>query len=228
MSQVNNLRGYFSILLTELVQRMAREFLATDGDIRAVLQVMFASESFWAPEHRAAKVKRPFELVVSALRATGAELTATAAAPAESARPGMDPDPVLHGAGTGLLAILRQLGQSPYGARPPTGFDDRAESWLSTGALLNRMKFSFRLAGDRIDGVRLPAGSLTASGKGGAGWVAELGRQLYGRVPAPATVEPIARRLETRRSNRRREPELRARRTLALGWLLAAPEFQRR
>ena len=56
-----------------LVDRMAETFRKTDGDLRQVLLTMFKSQEFWAPEAYRAKIKTPFEMTVSAVRAIGAE-----------------------------------------------------------------------------------------------------------------------------------------------------------
>ena len=53
-----------------LITAMSKTFLKTDGDIRAVLETMFTSQEFWAPQAYRARVKTPFEFVVSSLRAT--------------------------------------------------------------------------------------------------------------------------------------------------------------
>src|SRR5205823_2739107 len=57
-----------------LVARMANAFQETDGDIRAVLSTMFNSPEFFSEGAYRAKLKSPFEMVVSAVRATGAEV----------------------------------------------------------------------------------------------------------------------------------------------------------
>ncbi len=57
-----------------LVDRMAKAFLASGGDIKTVLRTMFESPEFWAPEVYRAKVKTPEEFVLSAVRASGAEV----------------------------------------------------------------------------------------------------------------------------------------------------------
>ena len=61
----------------ELVDRMAKTFLTTDGDLREVMRTMFTSAEFWAPENIHAKVKTPFEMMASALRATNADVDYT-------------------------------------------------------------------------------------------------------------------------------------------------------
>jgi uncharacterized protein (DUF1800 family) len=125
-----------------LVDRAAATFTATRGDLRAVVRTILASPEFVAAEARHAKIKTPFEFAVSALRATGAEVTDASA----------------------VLARLRTLGMPLYFAQPPTGYADTADAWINTGALVNRMNFAVDLAANRIAGVRvdLPAEAVDA------------------------------------------------------------------
>ncbi len=58
-----------------LVDRMAKAFLSSDGDMAVVLKTMFRSPEFWSPDVYRAKVKTPLEYVVSAARASNASLT---------------------------------------------------------------------------------------------------------------------------------------------------------
>ena len=53
--------------------RRAR-FRETDGDIREVVRTIVTSPEFFAPDAYRAKVKTPFEFVVSAVRATGTDI----------------------------------------------------------------------------------------------------------------------------------------------------------
>ena len=57
-----------------LVDRLAARFTETHGDLRAVMTLLLTSPEFLAPASYRAKVKTPFEFVVSAVRATGAEI----------------------------------------------------------------------------------------------------------------------------------------------------------
>ena len=98
-----------------LVARAADRFKATDGDIREVVRVIVTSPEFLASQR--AKTKNPFEFVVSAVRVTGLEVT--------NALP--------------LVQWLRDLGMPLYGAQPPTGYSDKAEAWVNSGALLDRI-----------------------------------------------------------------------------------------
>jgi uncharacterized protein (DUF1800 family) len=116
----------------DLVRRAAARFTATRGDIREVVRTVVTSPEFFAPAAYRAKVRTPFEFVVSAVRATGAETT--------GALP--------------LVPALRDLGMPLYGCQPPTGYADRAEAWVNTGALLNRMNFAVSLTAGTLRGVR--------------------------------------------------------------------------
>jgi len=110
-----------------LVDRAAKRFHDTDGDIREVVRTIITSPEFFSASAYRAKVKTPFEFVVSALRATGTD--------APSALP--------------FVAALRDLGMPSYMCQPPTGYADRADAWVNTGALLARMNFAVTLTAPR-------------------------------------------------------------------------------
>ncbi|MEM1181305.1 MAG: DUF1800 domain-containing protein [Acidobacteriota bacterium] len=115
-----------------VVDRLAEVFLRTDGDLQKVMVALVESPEFWALEATRAKIKSPFELAMSSLRALGADLA--------------DPRP--------LAKWIEEMGQPLYAYQAPTGYPDRAEAWVNTGALLRRMNFSLELATGRIAGTR--------------------------------------------------------------------------
>jgi uncharacterized protein (DUF1800 family) len=115
-----------------LVNRMAKAFVASGGDIKVVLRVMFNSPEFWSSEVYRAKLKTPEEFVVSAVRASGAEVT--------NAVP--------------LTQALAKLGMPFYEMQTPNGYSWMATPWVNTGDLVNRMNFSLALSGDRVSGVQ--------------------------------------------------------------------------
>jgi uncharacterized protein (DUF1800 family) len=132
-----------------LVDRAAAVFLRTDGDLRAVLVAIITSPEFWSAEAYRAKIKTPLEVVASAMRALDGRI-----APA-----GAGPD----GLGEGGVALAREvarLGEPLYEAQPPTGYPDRAEAWVNTGALLGRMNFALGLAHNRLRGARVDLASF--------------------------------------------------------------------
>ena len=159
-----------------LVDRAAKTFLATDGDIRQVVRTVITSPEFFAADAYRAKVKTPFEFVVSALRATGADV--------------LDAMP--------LVQSVRQLGMPLYMCQPPTGYADKAEAWVNTGALLNRMNFALQLVNGRMRAVQPGAGEVGAA----------LADDLSG-----ATAATIARATDPRQ---------------VAALTLGSPEFQRR
>ena len=114
-----------------LVDRMAKSYLSSGGDIAAVLNTLFHSPEFWSAGAYRAKVKTPIEFVVSAARASNATT--------ENMQP--------------LVNALREMGMPLYGAIPPTGYNWQASTWVSTGALVNRMNFALRLAANRLPGI---------------------------------------------------------------------------
>src|ERR1700723_2412468 len=124
-----------------LVDRMAKTFQKTKGDIREVLTTLFHSPEFWDDSTYRAKVKTPLEFVASAVRATGAEID--------------DVQP--------LVGQLNRMGMPLYGAQPPTGYSMKAETWVSSSALLNRMNFALALTSDKIKAVKADVGQLVKS-----------------------------------------------------------------
>jgi len=116
-----------------LVDRAAKRFRDTGGDLREVTRTILTSPEFLSPDAYGAKMKTPFEFVVSALRATGADVT--------DALP--------------IARALQQLGMPLYQCQPPTGYKDTADAWLNTGALVERMNFAVRLATSRLPGTSI-------------------------------------------------------------------------
>ena len=117
---------------TALVNRMAQNFQSTHGDIASVLRTMIHAPEFWAASTYQAKVKTPLEYVVSAARASGADIVNT--------QP--------------LVNALNQMGMPLYACVPPTGYSDKADAWVSTGELVTRMNFALSLATNHFGGIK--------------------------------------------------------------------------
>ena len=118
---------------TSLVDRMAKTFLKQQGDIKSVLITLVTSPEFWAPSAMQDKIKSPFELAVSSVRNLGAKID--------------DPVP--------LNYWITRMGEKMYNYQAPTGFPDKAQYWINTGSLLNRMNFGLAFAGGRIQGISM-------------------------------------------------------------------------
>lgn len=124
-----------------LVDRAAATFTKTDGDIRETLRTIFLSPEFNSPEAYRAKVKRPFELAISAIRTLGGETTG---------------GPQLH-------QWIARMGEPLYGFQTPNGYSDTAESWVNTGGLLERLNFGLTLASNHIPGTRVDLQQFVAT-----------------------------------------------------------------
>lgn len=125
----------------ELVDRLSATFLESGGDMRALLRQIVRSPEFWDSDARRAKIKTPFELATSGLRALGADLG--------------NPGP--------LNKWVTRMGQPLYRYQAPTGFPDRAEMWVNAGSLLHRMNFGISLAANQIKGVRVDYGAFAGA-----------------------------------------------------------------
>ena len=125
-----------------LVDRMAETFQKSDGDIREVLKTMLKSQEFWSPDLYRVKVKTPLEFVASSIRASGADV--------QEAMP--------------LVQALNRMGMPLYEQQPPTGYPMKAEAWVNSSALLNRMNLSLQLGTGRMRGVDFNAQNLLGRG----------------------------------------------------------------
>ena len=114
-----------------LVDRMAKTFLTSGGDIGAVLRTLYHSPELWETPDWRAKVKTPLEFVVSAARASNVDTTE------------LQP----------LVNALQGMGMQVYGAIPPTGYNWQASTWVSTGALVNRMNFALQFSSNKLAGI---------------------------------------------------------------------------
>ena len=151
-----------------LVERMAQTFTKTDGDLRAVLQTLFASPEFFSEGAWQTKIKSPFEMVISAVRAIGGEASDAFT----------------------LVQKINDLGEPLYNKLEPNGYPNTGDAWLSTSGIMGRMNFSTALASGLVPGVRLDSSRL--AGKD----TPALERDLLGREPSAQTQVAIDRGLE--------------------------------
>ena len=114
-----------------LVDRMAKSYLKSGGNIPTVLKTLFDSPEFWEASDYRSKVKTPLEFVASAARASNANI--------DNFQP--------------LVNALRQMGMPLYGCIQPNGYGWTAAGWVSTGALVDRMNFALALAANRLPGI---------------------------------------------------------------------------
>jgi uncharacterized protein (DUF1800 family) len=111
-----------------LVDRLSQKFLATDGNIREVLNTLFRSPEFWDRRYYSAKFKTPYQYALSAVRATGTEVT--------NFRP--------------VFGFLQQAGMPLYGCLTPDGYKNTEAAWLNPDAITRRISFATALASGRL------------------------------------------------------------------------------
>ena len=124
-----------------LADEAARTFRRSNGDLREVMRTILISPEFYAPAARRAKMKSPLEFVASALRASDATIR--------------NPRP--------FVSTIANLGEPLYQSQPPTGYLDRGDVWLNTGALVDRMNFAFQFASFGLNAATIDRPSAEAS-----------------------------------------------------------------
>jgi len=193
-----------------LVEHMAKEFQKSDGDIREVLRAMIYSPEFWSREAYRAKIKTPYELVVSSVRALGTDVDT--------------PMPLVQWTG--------RIGEPLYQCQPPTGYSDKAETWVNTGALLNRLNFSLALAGNKVRGSRSDVAALLGSDSSSDPKAAlDRAVQVFlGGLAASSTKETLEKQLTNPQIVQAKldDPVKQVDLGMVAGLVLGAPEFQRR
>ena len=192
-----------------LVDRLAQRFLATEGDLRAVMQSLADSPEF--RETRATKFKTPYQYVVSAVRATGIVTT--------NVRP--------------LMGQLSQLGQPLYGCQTPDGWHDAEADWLNPNAITQRVNFATALASGRLPLQRVddpdapPAGAGLKAMERQADRAANAGQPVEGSTP-PVDAAALLATLGPAISDRTRAAVADAQPALRAALVLGSPDFMRR
>jgi uncharacterized protein (DUF1800 family) len=170
---------------------------ASDGAIPAVLRAIFHSRDFWSPAVVRAKVKTPYEFLVSAVRAIGAQ-----------------PDTTPR-----LAYQLVMLGQPLFLQSAPTGYPETQADWVNSSALMNRMMFAVRLASGRLPGVTTKL-SLTLPARQADSLVAQVDARILAGGMTANTRDVLRRQLADITDPDRA-------RALAVGLALGGPEFQK-
>jgi uncharacterized protein (DUF1800 family) len=150
-----------------LVDRAAKVFTESDGDIRRVVETIVTSPEFFSPKAFRAKIKSPFEYAVSAVRATGAHFI-SAPPPMDKARGTIEGAATL-GYGNENLAKLKkktlnwsvyEMGEPLFACAAPTGYPETSSKWVSPGALIDRLNFAIALTEQNVSDVRFDPAAL--------------------------------------------------------------------
>ncbi|MDQ3815475.1 MAG: DUF1800 domain-containing protein [Armatimonadota bacterium] len=121
-------RYFLGDAATTWTEKMAAIYLKTNGNIKAMLRPMLLSPELL---HSPPILKRPFDFLISALRALNADTD------------GSIP----------LQQHLARMGQPLYQWPMPDGYPDKTAAW--TGSLLARWNFAFALTAGSIKGTAL-------------------------------------------------------------------------
>ncbi|HEX4642571.1 MAG TPA: DUF1800 domain-containing protein [Candidatus Acidoferrales bacterium] len=193
-----------------LVARMARAFEKSKGDIRAVMAAMIYSPEFWSRAAFRAKVKTPFELVASTARALGADID--------------QPLP--------LAQWAARIGEPLYQCLTPNGYSDKAATWVSTGALLNRLNFAVALTGNKVRGTQVDVNSLVGTDFGADSKPAleRVEREFLAGQLSDSTHATLEMEMEEPRilGAKLDDPVTHVNVSLITGLVLGSPEFQKR
>jgi len=193
-----------------LIDRMAQSYESSGGDVRSVLKAMIYSPEFWSKDAYRAKVKTPFELVVSTARALDSDVTTSLP----------------------LAVWTGRMGEPLFLCQPPTGYSDKASTWVNTGALLNRLNFALAFATDHMPGAAV---SLQPMFGDDAARDPQLALSRSIELFLDGQIEPSTRATLEERLNDPQilrasfdDPVKQVNEGLLSGLVLGAPEFQRR
>ena len=190
-----------------LVDRMTQMFMRSNGNLREVVRVMIESPEFWSQGAYNAKVKTPFEMVVSSLRATNADIT--------SALP--------------LTGELARLGEPLYRKTEPTGYSSANAAWISSASLLERMNFGLALAHNRLPGIKVDIAVWQTQMQSNP---MTLAHSLLQQDPSAQTQTAIEKMLQDPDLQKQLATNAKAGApklpSLVAGLVLGSPEFQRR
>ncbi|NYF80553.1 DUF1800 domain-containing protein [Granulicella arctica] len=125
-----------------LVDQMAKSYLASEGDIKAVLRTMVQSSEFNSKKYFRNKVKTPMEFLASAFRTTATDPSNPAA----------------------LVNTIKSMGMPLYYALPPTGYYITADQWMNTGALVDRLNFAYQLTNNKFYNQKFDSARVLALG----------------------------------------------------------------
>jgi len=160
-----------------LVDHMAQSFLKYNGDIREVMKTMLNSKEFWSEGAYRAKVKTPFEMVASSVRALDGDVDDAFA----------------------LANQVGQLGEPLYRKQEPTGYSNLNSEWVNSAALLGRMNFALALAQNKIPGVKIDPARFNAD-------PAEVARTLLFTDATPSTRAAIDKALADKADKKDKTP----------------------
>ncbi|MDO9453613.1 MAG: DUF1800 domain-containing protein [Stagnimonas sp.] len=195
----------------QLVEKLAKRWRETGGDVGKVLDTLFKSPEFWSADAVGKKFKTPWQYLVSSLRATGLPMVT-------NVKP--------------LLGMLRQNGQTLYGCTTPDGYKNTQAEWLNSDALILRLNFANALGSGNLPLWKsLPtAAASSMSADDNAGMMAMIEKQPELTASKARAADPFLMQaaLGNAFSQNTLDAWAIARPQLRAGLILGSPEFMRR
>jgi uncharacterized protein (DUF1800 family) len=155
-----------------LVDRVAGVFTQTGGDLRQVTEAILTSPEFLSPASYGNKIKSPLEFTVSAVRASGSTLIAQQPPPYDKLVPAQEGGAIMgRGAAADRMAKrprqslnwhIYELGEPLFACTPPTGYKEVSSTWVSPGALIERLNFAMALTDQKLSDVRFDPATILA------------------------------------------------------------------
>ena len=157
-----------------LVDRIAGVFQKTNGDLRQVTEAILTSPEFLSPDTYGNKIKSPLEFAVSAVRASNSTIVPKDPPPLDKLRPTMEgaavvgrtqaADRISNAKRQSLNWHIYELGEPLFACTPPTGYKEVSKTWVSPGALIERLNFAMALTEQRVSDIRFnPQNILTGT-----------------------------------------------------------------
>ena len=217
-----------------LVERVAKVFHESKGDLRKTYETLFFAPEFFAPENLRSKTKSPFEFAASALRASGASLVEVENFSARQPLRAVEAGLALGRGGDRLSNLPRktvimhlvELGQPLYAWGPPTGYPEDSSTWVSAGALVSRLNFALALTGGQVADARVDPRKLLGDANADRpdAVVAALAEKVLGAQPSPGTRRVLLEQAAPARDGAAAVPDI----PKLLALMIGSPEFQRR
>jgi len=155
-----------------LVDRIAGVFQKTGGDLRQVTEAILTSPEFLSPASYGNKIKSPLEFAVSAVRASQSAIIPIDPPPFDKLRPtsegaaimgrGQAADRISNAKRQSLNWHIYELGEPLFACTPPTGYKENSRSWVSPGALIERLNFAMALTEQRVSDIRFSPQNILA------------------------------------------------------------------
>jgi uncharacterized protein (DUF1800 family) len=216
----------------DLVDRTAKVFLETQGDLRKVVESILTSPEFFSPQAYRSKIKSPFEFAVSAVRAGDGQFVQQGNL-ADKIRAIHEGAGVIGYGGEKLSAAQHKslnwsvydMGQPLFSFAAPTGYPEVSSKWVSPGALIERLNFAMALTGQNVVDVRLQPEKLLqgVDADQPSAVLDRLSQQLLNGEMTPATRQVLEKNALPQEGEGK---TVNVAKLTAL--ILGSPEFQRR